>query len=126
MLKMNQIYLFHERHAQIDKNKIIKSPKPVPWRRTDEPRRLRYNRTMAMRAESNSPKAYVQRPNQRARICWSTESSQPLSVYECPAFEVLGWCFHRVFITAHDGGPMGREERCVERLSMLLMRLREG
>jgi hypothetical protein len=103
---MNQtIYLSHERHAQIDKQNKIKSPKPVPWRRTDEPRQV-HNRTM--RAESNSPKAYVQVPNQRARIRWKTESGQPLSVYECPAFEVLGWVLHRVFITAHDGGPMGR------------------
>lgn len=84
---------------------------------------------MAMRAESNSPKAYVQQSNQRAWIWWKAESSQPLSVYECPAFEVLGWVrFTELFITAHDGGPMGMEERCVERLSVLLMlmRLREG
>ena len=75
-----------------------------------------------MRAESNSPKAYVQVPNQRARIRWKTESGQPLSVYECPAFEVLGCGVDRVFITASrrrsDGGG-------VERLSVMFMRLRE-
>jgi len=53
-----------------------------------------------MRAESNSPKANVQRPNQRAEKWWKTESRQPLSVYECPAFEVLGRGVDRVFITA--------------------------
>jgi hypothetical protein len=29
--------------------------------------------------------------------------------------------FTELFITAHDGDPMGREERCVERLSVLLI-----
>lgn len=78
-----------------------------------------------MRAESIFPKAYVQRPNQQARNWWKTESCQPLSVYECPAFEVLGCGVDRVFITASrrrsDGGGGGG----VERPSVLLMRLRE-
>ena len=56
-----------------------------------------------MRAEGNSPKANVQRPNQQVENWWKhqkTESRQPLSVYECPAFEVLGCGVDRVFITA--------------------------
>ena len=92
ILKMNQSSHLTRDMPRSTKNKINpRRNKPVPWRRTDEPRRLRYNRTMAMRAESNSPKAYVQQSNQRAWIWWKVESSQPLSVYECPAFEVLGW-----------------------------------
>lgn len=121
-LRISQ-YIYLTRDMPRSTNKI-KSPNPCPG---DGPTsRVRYNRTM--RAEGDSPKAYVQRPNQRGRIGWKTESSQPLSVYERPAFECWGGrspCVHhrsrRPALSEVRWG--GRREALGG--SVLLMRLRK-